>query len=147
MSALYEIQLQKKGSGNVSTRRDFMRAGAASLALLRIDPAFGKLTGSNQQELWYSQPAKRWLEALPLGNGRLGAMVFGGAASERIALSESTAWSGEPGTSEVNPGARTHLAEIRQLMFTGNYSEANRLCRRYLLPHSRNCLICSRGRS
>ena len=115
-----------------------MRAGAASLALLRIDPAFGKLTGANQQELWYSQPAKRWLEALPLGNGRLGAMVFGGAASERIALSESTAWSGEPGTSEVNPGARTHLAEIRQLMFTGNYSEANRLCRRYLLPHSRN---------
>src|SRR5262245_38486717 len=47
--------------------------------------------------LWYDKPAKEWVEALPIGNGRIGGMVFGGAASERIALNDNTLYSGEPG--------------------------------------------------
>jgi alpha-L-fucosidase 2 len=55
--------------------------------------------------LWYRQPAEQWTEALPVGNGRLGAMVFGGGAHERIALNEATFWSGGP-YDPVNPGQR-----------------------------------------
>ena len=47
--------------------------------------------------LWYRRPARQWVEALPLGNGRIGAMVFGSADQERIALNEDTLWSGAPG--------------------------------------------------
>jgi alpha-L-fucosidase 2 len=89
--------------------------------------------GSSEDELWYTRPVERWLEALPIGNGRLGGMVFGGTAKERIALSESTAWSGAPSTNDVNPNALEHLAQIRQLLFAGKYAEARDLCRKYLL--------------
>ncbi len=91
---------------------------------------------NSHDELWYTRPAERWLEALPVGNGRLGAMVFGGAGRERIALSESTAWSGAPGANDVNPGALQHLAETRQMLFSGRYVEAGDLCRKYLLGRS-----------
>jgi alpha-L-fucosidase 2 len=91
-----------------------------------------------QEELWYADPAERWFQALPIGNGRLGAMVFGGVAMERIALSESTAWSGAPCENEVNPGALSHLSEIRQLFFGGKYDEAQTLCGKYLPGHSKN---------
>jgi alpha-L-fucosidase 2 len=88
--------------------------------------------------LWYGQPAERWLEALPVGNGRLGAMIYGGIQIERIALSESTAWSGAPATGEVNPGALKHLNEIRQLFFAGKYDEAQVLCGKHLPGHAKN---------
>ena len=55
-------------------------------------------------------------------------MVYGGAETERIALSEATAWSGAPETHEVNPGARPHLSAMRQLFFDGKYDEFQRLC-------------------
>lgn len=89
-------------------------------------------------ELWYDRPASRWLEALPIGNGRLGAMIFGGVAEERIALSESTAWSGAPAADDVNPGALEHLGEIRRLLFAGKYSQARELCQKYLLAHAKS---------
>ena len=53
----------------------------------------------NDLHLWYRQPAQQWVEALPIGNGRLGAMVFGGLAHERLQLNEDTLWSGGPGPS------------------------------------------------
>ena len=59
--------------------------------------------------LWYRQPAARWLEALPVGNGRLGAMVFGGIDLERYALNEATAWSGAPGEHDNPDGARSQF--------------------------------------
>ena len=80
----------------------------------------------NPLVLWYRQPATRWMESLPVGNGRLGAMVFGGVDCERIALNESTLWSGEPGTHE-NPATREHLAEIRAALFAGHLIEPNPL--------------------
>jgi alpha-L-fucosidase 2 len=76
--------------------------------------------------LWYEKPATRWIDALALGNGRLGAMVFGGTAAERIGLNEDTLWSGgpyEPST-EVDPKTRD---EIKRLMFEGKFRDAQNL--------------------
>ncbi len=83
--------------------------------------------------LWFDSPAKHWLGALPVGNGRLGAMVFGGAETERLHLSESTLWSGAPVQDNVNAQAREHLAPIRQMLFAGQYVEANEATGKYLL--------------
>ena len=83
--------------------------------------------------LWYPRPAQRWLEALPVGNGRLGAMLFGGIPTERLALNESTFWSGAPDATHDNPSARQHLPEIRRLLFDGQYRQAVDLISRHLL--------------
>ena len=88
--------------------------------------------------LWYRRPAKRWLEALPVGNGRLGAMVFGGVAAERVAVNESTFWSGAPDATHDNPAAREHLPEIRRLLFDGQYQKAVDLISRHLLGRQGN---------
>src|SRR4051794_31023384 len=76
--------------------------------------------------LWYKQPAVQWEEALPVGNGRLGAMVFGGTAKERIQFKESTVWTGEP-HDYAHAGAASHLNEIRQLLFDGKQKQAEDL--------------------
>ena len=76
--------------------------------------------------LWYRQPAAKWVEALPVGNGRIGAMVFGGTPEERIQFNESTLWVGEP-RDYSHPGASNHLAAIRQLLFDGKQKEAEAL--------------------
>ena len=73
--------------------------------------------------LWLDKPAARWEEALPLGNGHLGAMVFGGTAEERLQLNESTLWGGGP-NDYANPEAGKHLAEVRRLIFEGKIAEA-----------------------
>ncbi|MFN8491211.1 MAG: glycoside hydrolase family 95 protein [Caldilineaceae bacterium] len=79
---------------------------------------------SNNLKLWYNQPAAQWVEALPIGNGRLGAMVFGGAAEERLQLNEDTLWSG--GVREWNtPSAKDALPAVRQAIFAGHYIEAD----------------------
>ena len=79
--------------------------------------------------LWYTQPAAKWVEALPVGNGNLGAMVFGGAEAERIQLNEDTVWAGQP-TDRDRVGAWKHLAEARKLIFAGKYVEGQRLMQR-----------------
>jgi len=76
--------------------------------------------------LWYRRPASRWLEALPVGNGRLGAMVFGGVDRERIQLNEDSLWTGGP-PEQSNAEFREALPEIRRLVFARKYAEANRL--------------------
>ncbi|WNO52378.1 glycoside hydrolase family 95 protein [Stakelama saccharophila] len=73
--------------------------------------------------LWYQHPAGEWTEALPIGNGSLGAMVFGGIKRERLQLNEDTLWSGGP-YSNVNPKARAALPKVRELIFAGKYAEA-----------------------
>ena len=82
--------------------------------------------------LWYGQPAKQWVEALPVGNGRLGGMVFGGTEKERIQLNEDTLWSGFPRDRD-NPLALRYLPQVRKLIFEGKYAEADRLADQYLL--------------
>jgi len=76
--------------------------------------------------LWYAQPAAKWVEALPIGNGRLGAMVFGGTADERIQFNEDTLWTGQP-HDYTHPGAASLLPEIRRLLFEGKQHGAERL--------------------
>jgi len=76
--------------------------------------------------LWYDKPAAKWEEALPVGNGRLGAMVFGGLATERLQLNEGTLWAGGP-YDPVNPEARAALPEARRLIAEGRYKEADGL--------------------
>ena len=76
--------------------------------------------------LWYGQPATSWNEALPIGNGRLGGMVFGGVLEERIQLNEDTVWAGEK--RDRNNGSGYYaLAEIRRLLFAGKPLEAESL--------------------
>lgn len=78
-------------------------------------------------KIWYKQPAKNWNEALPVGNGRLGAMVFGKAAEEVIQLNESSLWSGGPVNPNPNPDAAKALPEVRKALFSENYELANKL--------------------
>ncbi len=82
--------------------------------------------------LWYAQPAAKWVEALPVGNGRLGGMVFGGLQSEQIQLNEDTLWAGQP-TQRDRVGAHKHLAEARRLIFEGKYVEGQQIIQREFL--------------
>lgn len=82
--------------------------------------------------LWYDQPAVEWTEALPVGNGRLGAMVFGRTGLERIQINEESLWGGSR-VNNNNPGALEHLPEIRDLILDGKIVEAKELADQHLL--------------
>ncbi|WP_240734661.1 glycoside hydrolase N-terminal domain-containing protein [Hymenobacter sp. UV11] len=86
--------------------------------------------------LWYRQPAKDWNEALPVGNGRLGAMLFGRPDSELMQLNESTLWTGGPANPDPNPAAPTYLPEVRRLLFAGDNSAASKLMRQMQGPNT-----------
>jgi alpha-L-fucosidase 2 len=81
--------------------------------------------------LWYATPAKKWEEAIPVGNGRLGAMIFGKYGEERIQLNESTYWSWGPYSTVVKNGYKS-LSTIQKLVFDGKYLEAHNLFGRKL---------------
>ena len=81
------------------------------------------------RKLYYQQPAANWNEALPLGNGRIGAMVFGGAALDRLQINEDSLWSGGF-EDRVNPSARERIPEIKELIAQGRIQEAERLALR-----------------
>jgi len=78
--------------------------------------------------IWFAQPATQWNNALPIGNGTMGAMIFGGVSDERIQFNEDTLWTGEP-HDYVRAGAREQLPKIRQLLFDGQAKEAERLAK------------------
>jgi alpha-L-fucosidase 2 len=82
--------------------------------------------------LWYDKPASHWLEALPVGNGRIGCMVFGGVEAERLQVNEVSLWSGSPQDSD-NPEALAALPEIRQLLFDGKYNQAKEVSAKKLI--------------
>jgi len=94
---------------------------AAALAPL---PALAQGPGVAETTLHYDKPASAWTEALPVGNGRLGAMVFGNAADELLQLNEATLWSGGPVGPNVNPGAYAQLAPARAALKAGDYAGA-----------------------
>ena len=87
--------------------------------------------------LWYRQPANKWVEALPVGNGRLGAMVFGSIGTERLQLNEDTLWSGGP-VDGNNPEALRVLPEVRRLLLAGQYAEADHLSRKMQGPFNQS---------
>ena len=76
--------------------------------------------------LWYRQPAENWEEALPLGNGRVGAMVFGKVNRERIQVNEESVWLGRK-RNRINPDAADYMGEIREAVFGGQIQKAQRL--------------------
>src|SRR3954463_9603096 len=76
--------------------------------------------------LWYQQPATRWVEALPIGNGRLGGMIFGGITNEHLQFNESPLWTGKPHEYQ-HEGAAKFLPQIRQLLLNGKQKEAEAL--------------------
>ena len=86
--------------------------------------------------LWYKQPAKDWNEALPIGNGRLGAMIFGGVNEELIQLNEATLWTGGPVDHNPNPAAPLYLQAVRDALFRDSINEAINLLHKIQGPNS-----------
>ena len=86
-----------------------------------------------EYKLWYDQPAQTWTQALPVGNGVIGGMVFGTPAVEHIQLNEETIWAGQP-NNVVNPNAKETLPEVRRLIFEGKYKEAQELANAKVMP-------------
>lgn len=122
-----EVTIENKNNFHNMKKRLFLCLGFALISL--ACPA--KNTFHNNT-LWYNQPAKVWEEALPVGNGRLGAMIFGNPYHETIQVNEESLWSGAPINSN-NPEAREHLDEIRRLVLEHNYVEANKLVARHMV--------------
>jgi alpha-L-fucosidase 2 len=89
--------------------------------------AYAQSPGGNM--LWYAKPATQFEEALPLGNGRLGAMVYGGLKTERLSLNESSLWSGGPVDPDMNRDAKNYLKPVRDALFQEDYKKADSLVR------------------
>jgi len=107
-----------------------MRVGrsfnAAVAALVLVGTQSGAQAAAKPLSLWYDAPAAQWVEALPVGNGRLGAMEFGGTAHDRIQFNESTVWTGEP-HDYARAGAARYLSPIRELLYAHRQKEAEAL--------------------
>ncbi len=110
------------------------------LILAGLGSDAGQETAAHAQEasgaltLWYTQPATEWPQALPIGNGRLGAMVYGGIEQEHLQLNEDTLWSGGPHSYD-NPDAYQHLATVREQLKRGEYREAEATAQKMLGRH------------
>jgi alpha-L-fucosidase 2 len=92
------------------------------------------IVAQSDLKLWYNKPAASWNEALPIGNGRLGAMIFGNVSDELIQLNEGTLWSGGPSNTNSNPLAPRHLAEVRAALTAGDYKTADALAKKMQGP-------------
>jgi alpha-L-fucosidase 2 len=110
---------------------------SAGLALAGPRASTGPVDDSIGPVLFYRQPAREWTEALPIGNGRLGGMVFGGVPAERIQLNEDTFWSGGP-YDPINAEALEYLPKVRQLTGEGRYKEAQDLADEKLMGRPRH---------
>jgi alpha-L-fucosidase 2 len=109
------------------TRRKFLaETGVAFASLPLVSLVAAHTSTDDALILWYDKPASEWTEALPIGNGRLGAMIFGGPASEQLQLNEDTLYAGSP-YDPNNPEALHALPEARRLIFEGRYKEAHDL--------------------
>ncbi|HXB93788.1 MAG TPA: glycoside hydrolase family 95 protein, partial [Puia sp.] len=95
-----------------------------------VAAGMGVLAQERDMILWYARPAAVWTEALPLGNGQMGAMDFGGVGDERIALNDATLWSGGPEVGPVNPEAQKFLPPLRKALFAEDYPTAEQLARK-----------------
>lgn len=100
-----------------------------AIAMMALDAS-----ASQEHKLWYDKPAQVWTEALPLGNGRLGAMVYGNPGAEQIQLNEETIWAGQP-NNNANPDALEWIPKIRQLVFEGKYREAQDMATAHVKSH------------
>jgi len=111
----------------------------SALTGLTLAALSAQATPTSTLRLQYTEPAANWNAALPVGNGRLGAMVFGGITQERLQLNEDTLWSG--GTKNWNnPDARNWLPKVREAVLDGRYVEADELCRKMQGPFNQSYL-------
>jgi len=101
-----------------------------SLLIVFMTAIFYAASAQQNDKLWYKQPAGAWTEALPLGNGRLGAMVFGKVNEELIQLNENTLWSGGPVKTNINPDAPKYLPLIREALNNEDYDKATELTKK-----------------
>ena len=104
-----------------------------SLAIMMISlSGCTNLEAKDKVELWYEQPAKEWMSSVPIGNGRIGAMVFGGIEEETIALNESSMWSGQYDENQEIPFGKERMNELRKLFFEGKIQEGNQIAGEFL---------------
>jgi alpha-L-fucosidase 2 len=108
------------------TRREALATGAAAGALLAAPATAAETESPSRWTLWYRQPAETWVEALPVGNGRLGAMVYGGTAVERLQLNEESFWAGGP-YDPSRAEALAALPEVRRLIWEKRWADAQAL--------------------
>jgi len=122
------------------TRRQFVAGVSATLAAgKKVSGQQGTSAATSRPVLWYKQPAAKWTDALPVGNGRLGAMVFGGVSEERVQLNEDTLWSGVGPSEWNNPDARQHLPEVRRLVLDAkDYIAADNECKKMQGPYNQS---------
>jgi alpha-L-fucosidase 2 len=119
---------------NDSSRRDFLLSIPAAY-LAAITPATAA-PDSDDLKLWYDKPAANWNEALPLGNGAMGAMIYGGVDTDRINLNADTLWSGPNPKPGDDPHAHEYLPQIRTLIAANKYAEATELCKKMQGPYT-----------
>jgi len=118
--------MTRSNSQGVTRRGAIGAVGGIAAGLALPSPLDAAALPATANRLWYRRPAEQWTEALPVGNGRIGAMVFGGTRHERFQLNESSFWAGGP-YDPVNPKAHDTLPEVRRLIFAGRYAEAQTL--------------------
>ena len=118
--------LAMAGLGSAGTAAAGMREAMASPIAAASVAATASPASEGALTLWYPRPAMQWVEALPLGNGRLGAMVWGGGKHERLQLNEDTLYGGGP-YDPTPPDALAALPEVRRLIFAGRYADAEAL--------------------
>ena len=118
-----------------TSRRTFLQVAPAAAVLSAISRGADGAPELSPTTIWYQQPASKWEEAIAIGNGRLGAMIFGGCERERLQLNEITIWSGRLELEADRPEAYKGLPGIRQLIQEGKYQEANKA-----MNEQRTCL-------
>lgn len=116
-----------------------MRKKLLTVALfaMTIATTYGAQGKENSHILWYDRPASTWTEAIPIGNSRLGAMIFGSPSADRLQLNEETIWAGRP-NNNANPEAREYLPKVRQLVWEGKYKEAQDLATAHVQANTNN---------
>src|SRR5476651_107017 len=103
-----------------------------SLIVLLILFTYSIFAQSENLKLWYNKPSEKWTDALPIGNGRLGAMIYGGVNSDHIQFNEQTLWSGGPRKYQRD-GAASYLTQIRKLLFEGKQAQAEALAEKHFM--------------
>lgn len=105
-----------------------------SLAIMMISlSGCTNLEAKDKVELWYEQPAKEWMSSVPIGNGRIGAMVFGGIEEETIALNESSMWSGQYDENQEIPFGKERMNELRKLFSKEKYKKEIKLLENFYM--------------
>src|SRR5205807_1683885 len=106
-------------------RRKFVQLAGGAVIVKKLHAYQGALDRDAPLRLWYDRPAADWDEAIPIGSGRLGAMIFGGMENELLQLNEDTLYSEEPGQGDLPLDIQPKFAQVEELLRTGRYAEAS----------------------